>query len=931
MRREARGTALLLLGIGCAAGYTPAQKPPEQNVTVVLLNTHEQPPQPVRAVRVSLSYLDSSVLVTDAQQVTNSQGQALLLVSSGVAQRGDLRIEVSGATDLVIYQPADGQLTALPAMVKVNLLPRGSPALLGPAQIEAMLHRTLLQVNNLQKENRALKAQAAQAQNQRPDLSGALAAWAQANGFSSAQVDEQVQQWAQNIQRQAAQATAEQKALAEVALKHYASAAQLFNQAADSDADELDAEEQAFLNGRRDKLRQLIGDREQAASAYQLNLQYRQATQTLESAQTTAAAEYKKHPGDKGFHELWLRAALSAADARAKEGMVSAASDSLRLLAQSADDDRMLAREYADLGDRPGGAAAQDRLGIALLREGERAGGEKSAALLDQSVEAFRKALDVYTKADLPRDWARAENNLGVALQDEGERAGGDKAIVLLNQAVEGYKSALEVYTKADLPQDWANTQVNLGIALMDEGERAASVKVVALFDQSLQAYRNALEVYTKADFPQDWARAQNDLGIALEDEARRSGGDKVAALLDQAAQAYRNALDVYTKAELPQDWARGENNLGNVLLQEGKRAGGDKALALFDQAVEAYRKALEVYTKADLPQNWAVVENGMGNALEREGERAGGEKAAALFGQAVEAYRSALEVITKADLPQNWAVVEDSLGNALEREGERAGGDKAAGLLDQAVEAYRSALEVFTRADLPQSWAAVETGLGNALMQEGERASEDRAAALFDQSVEAYRATLLVYTKADLPQNWATMQTNLGEVFMLEGERAGGDKSAALLNQAAEAYKNALDVYTKADLPRQWAMTHLNLEEAGLAAGGFTGCIQESEIVTDDTLSSSSLFVRDSLKLACLWGSGDKSAAQATEKAVLGEAPMVQMGAWDFTGVIHVLSTAPAFEKGRSSWVALFTAAQNGDSAGVAGALRQLEPLIQN
>ena len=245
-------------------------------------------------------------------------------------------------------------MSALPATIKVSLLPKGSPALLGPAQIEAMLHRTLLQVNSLQKENRALKAQVAQAQNQKPDLGAALAAWAQANGFSSAQVDQQVQQWAQNIQQQAAQATAEQKALAEVALKHYASAAQLFNQAADSDADQLDAEEQAFLNARRDKLRQLIGDREQAASAYQLNLQYHQATQTLESAVATAAAEYKKHPDDKGFHELWLRALLSAADARSKEGVVSPASDSLRLLAQSADDDRRSYSRVRSFGGSPG-------------------------------------------------------------------------------------------------------------------------------------------------------------------------------------------------------------------------------------------------------------------------------------------------------------------------------------------------------------------------------------------------------------------------------------------------------------------------------------------------------------------------------------------------------------------------------------------------
>jgi hypothetical protein len=151
------------------------------------------------------------------------------------------------------------------------------------------------------------------------------------------------------------------------------------------------------------------------------------------------------------------------------------------------------------------------------------------------------------------------------------------------------------------------------------------------------------------------------------------------------------------------------------------------------------------------------------------------------------------------------------------------------------------------------------------------------------------------------------------------------------LLDQAVQAYQNALEVYTKAALPRQWSMTHLNLEEAGLAAPRFISCIQESGIVTDDTLSASFMYVRDTLKLACQWGSGDKGSALAAEKALLAEAQMAQMGAWDFTGAIHILSTSPAFEKGRSSWIALFTAAQNGDSAGAVAALRQLEPLLQN
>ncbi len=617
--------AVLLLCLSCSASAAVAQKiPAQQNVAVVVVNADVQPAQPVPTVRVSLGYLDGSVQVTESRDVTNPKGQAWLEVSEDAAQRGGLRVEITGTSNLVIYQPADGQLPALPATINISMLPKGSPALLGPAQIEAMLHRTLLQVNSLQKQVSALKAGAAQAQ---PDLGAAIAGWAQANGFSSAKADEQVQQWAEAIQRQSGQATAEQKALAELALKHYAAAAQLFNQASDADRQEIgaeDAEEQALqaqmkalqkaqaalLDRGRSSLRRLLDDSEQGAGADQLSLKFHEATQALETAAATAQAEYKKHAADTGFHELWLRAVSDAANARRKEGEVAPADQSLPLLAQAADEFQSLTSEYSALGDRPEIAAAQSSLGMALVREGERAGGDKALPLLDQAVEAFQKALEVRTKAALPQDWAWTQNGLGLALWNEGIRSGGgDKAIALLDEAVQAYKSALEVRTKADLPQDWAQSEMNLGVALMAEGNLVGGNKAMDLFDQAVQAYHNALEINTKADQPQGWAWTEQDLGIALVYEGDRAGGNKAMDLLDQAVQAFRHALEVETKTDLPQDWARTESNLGYALTDEGERASGDKAMALFDQAVQAYRSALEVYTKAELPQNWANTE----------------------------------------------------------------------------------------------------------------------------------------------------------------------------------------------------------------------------------------------------------------------------------------------------------------------------------
>jgi tetratricopeptide (TPR) repeat protein len=837
--------AVLLLCLNCVYSECEAQKVPAlRTVPVVVADVRTEPAQPIPTVRVSLSYLDSAVRVTEARDVTNPKGQAWLDVSEDAAQRGGLRIEVTGATNLVIYQPADGQLAALPAAITVTMLPKGSPALLGPAQIEAMLHRTLLQVSSLQKQVTALKRDAAEAQNRNPDLGAAIADWAQANGFSATQADQQVQQWAVAIQKQSGQVTAEQKALSELALKHYENAARLFKVAGDADRQEInadDAQEQALeaqvnalqaalLGKQRSTLQQLLDNSQQAAGAYQLNLDYHQATQTLENAEATSAAEYRKHPGDGGFHQLWLQAVSDLGAARRSEGEVSPANESLGLLAQSVDDFELLARDYAAVGDPRESAAAQAGLGYALADQAARVSGEKSAALYDRAVQAFQSALAVRTRTDLPQDWATTQIDLGNALADEAQRASGDKATVLFDQAVQAFHQALEVINKANLPQDWARTQFNLGVALTQEGHRALGAKSVALLDDAVQVFGKALEVDTKADFPHSWAITQDALGIALMEEGERSSQKDNAALLDQAVQAFKSALEVITREGLPQDWAQIENNLGSALENGALRANDEKAPALFAQAVHAYQSALEVYTKADLPQDWGRAQNNLG-----------------------------------------------------------------------------------------MTW-----------MQEGLRTSGDQAGPCFAQSAQAFEKALQVFTKADLPQYWAAVQNNLGASLAFEALHTGRDKAPALFDEAIQAFQRALEVSTKADLPEDWAETQMNIMELSFMAARYPTCIHQMAILTDDALSSPQAVVRDTIELACQWGTGDKNAARQTETALLSKSAMLEASVWDFTGSLQILSQSPVFAAGRASWIALFTAVQNGDSAGMTVALHQLEPLLQ-
>ena len=670
--------AVLCLGAP-AAWSAPPQSPPRRELTVIVVNAHSDPSQPVQNVRVSLSFVAGSEKVTDAVDGTNRAGQALVLVSPEASQRGDLRIEITAVIDLVVYEPADGQLNGLPATVTIKLLPKGSPALLGPAQIEAMLHRLSLQNQHLKQENREVKGELATAQGQKPDdLTAAMTEWAKANGFAIADADKQVQQWAEDIQKRKEEATADQKALAELALKHYGVAAQLFNKAASDIGQSMDEDEKKFLEDRRKKLRDLVDKTYQSSNAYQLNLQYHQATQILEQAQDRAAAEHGRYPEDAALRSIWLEALRRAADARKDEGEFGEASGSLALLAQSIKDYRDLLREWSVPADRQDWALTQTNLGNALTDQGERSGGAQATKLFAQAVEADKAALEVYTKADLPQDWAITQNNLGNALRNQGERSSGEQATGLLAKAVEAFRAVLEVYTKADLPQDWAATQNNLGNALLNQGERSSGEQATELFAQAVEGYRAALEVRTKADLPQDWAATQNNLGLALREQGERSSGAQATELFAQAVEAYRAALEVYTKADLPQDWARTQNNLGVALTDQGERGSGAQATELLAQAVEANRAALEVYSKADMPQDWAATQNSLGIALQDQGANSSGAQATDLFAQAVGAYRAALEVYTKADLPQDWARIRGLLGIVLAEQGDFLGASDA-------------------------------------------------------------------------------------------------------------------------------------------------------------------------------------------------------------------------------------------------------------
>jgi tetratricopeptide (TPR) repeat protein len=673
---------------------------PQKQVTVVVMNAHSQPTQPVAAVRVALSYLDSGIRVTGAQDATNRSGEAFLRVAPDAAQRGDLRLEVSGTSDLAIYQPPDGQLPALPASVTVNLLPRGSAALLGPAQLEAMLRRLSLHLNSLQEQNKALKAGLSQAP--KPDMAGALAEVAQAYGFQAGELDTHVKQWAKSVQDDPA-ASAERRALAAFAEKNYDSAQQLFGEVED---DEIAAQNERVKQQQEENraaYEKILHTAMQRGNALQLLGRYHEATAALARARDYIGTQQKASPADQKLERLWLQAVSETANARRLEGDYADARNSMALLAQTVDDDRNRIARYAALGDVEWKTRAQGDLGAVLDDEGERAEGGRAGALYAEAAAAFRDALRGITQTSRPALWARLQDDYGNVLLDQGETSSGAAAARLMAQSVEAHRAALEVYTQQAFPKDWARSQENLGIALGEQAQRSSGPGVSRLLDQSVEAYGKALQVYTRATDPREWARLQVNLAVTLTDKGERSSGEAAQGWFAQAVARLREALKEYKEEDVPQDWANVQSNLANALMDLGEVESDETAAASFAEAVEACRAALRVYTHEALPQEWASVENNLGNALLDEGEHSSGEPAISLYAQGAEAYRNALKIYTREAFPQDWAMAQANLGNALSDEAERSMEAASMQLLKESAEAYRLSLEVYTQDDFPQ------------------------------------------------------------------------------------------------------------------------------------------------------------------------------------------------------------------------------------
>ena len=917
------GKAWLLLGLSCIGGLPLWAAPaaaPMQHVIVTVINKHFDPAKAVPGVRVSISFFDGSQKITEARQRTNNQGQIELIISPDAQQRGDLIIEIGDAPDLVVYQPSEGLLTAVPATLTVALLPKGSPALLEPQQIEAMLNR----LSRLSIQNQQLQVSLTKAEHQKPDFDQLLHNWATTNGLPYDQVDQRMRVWATDILDHRQEASLTKQAEAELALRNFENAAKLFQGAASTSKRALHREQESYLIGQRETLRSMFKESTQSADAFQLAHQYHQATLTMDDAMTEAAAEHQHFPEDAVLRHIWFRTVRYASLVRNQEGEKLLSQDppsvnAAALFLKVIDDCKGLLSQIDKSAEPEQWASVQFVIASASLDLGGDAPDNKAAAdFRSQAAAAARAALDASNKEKDPKAWAEYANYYGLISATASMRnyqdghMSADQASESLSQSVDQLRSVLVVRSRSEDPVEWGKTQILICNILSLESMLSSGQRAAALLTQAEASARAALEVLTKADHPEDWSMAERSLGNALLAHSLTMSGNQAHDLLLQGAAAIQASLQASVNDD-PLDWAGLQQNLATILSTESKDFSGRQAIDLMIQSVAALRFELQVITKASLPLRWAGTQYDLGSALARiadlysnqnQNSQGQAKQLADYRSQAGAAFRAALEVFNRQNNADQWARTQWALGNILFAQSQADPANPSTDLLAQSANALTGSLEVITLKTSLQDWGNIQNTLGHIRVNQGLHSSGPQAKEFFTQSAEALTAVLQI-----APKNPETLSllSSLYHDYLLD-------------------FPKAFDYATRAEAADPNDNNKLNLAEATLTISHFSACIDLINSINQAKLDARFLTGRRVLLIACQWGAGQHTDASQTADALAASSPALVKLDWTTTGDCAYLSSAPEFSANRPLWIKLFQSLQQGDGPALVEASHALQ-----
>ena len=912
------GKAWLLLGLSCIGGLPLWAAPaaaPMQHVIVTVINKHFDPAKAVPGVRVSISFFDGSQKITEARQRTNDKGQIELIISPEAQQRGDLIIEVSEAPDLVVYQPSEGLLNAVPSTLTVALLPKGSPALLDPPQIEAMLNR----LSRLSIQNQQMQVSLTKAEHQKPDFDQLLHNWATTNGLPYDQVDQRMRAWATDILDHRQEASLTKQAEAELALRNFENAAKLFQGAASTSKLALHREEESYLIGRREALRSLFKESTQGADAFQLAHQYHQATLIMDDAVKEAAAEHQHFPEDAALRHIWFRTVRYTSLVRTKEGEKLLSQDppsenAAALFLRVIDDCKSLLSQIDRSAEPEQWASVQFDIAAASLNLGDAPGNKEAADFRSQAAAAARAALDASNKEKDPKAWAEYANYYGLISATASMRnyqdghMSADQASESLSQSVDQLRSVLVIRSRSENPVEWGKTQILICNILSLESMLSSGQRATDLLTQAEASARATLEVLTKADHPHDWALAEAALGSALIAHALIESGNQAHDLFLQGAAAIQASLQESVKEDDPLDWANAQQNLATILSTESKDFSGSQAIDLMTQSAAALRFELQVITKASLPLRWAGTQYDLGSALtqivdlynsQNQNNQDHAKQVADYHSQAAVAFRAALEVFNRQNTADQWAHTQWALGNILLAQSQADPANPSTDLLAQAANALSGSLEIITLKTSPKDWGNIQNTLGHIRVNQGLHSSGPQAKEFFTQAAEALTAVLQI-----APKNAETLSllNTLYHDYLLD-------------------FPKAYDYATSAEAADANDSNKLNLAEAELTTSRFSTCIDLINSVNQAKLDPRLVHGRLMLLLACQWGAGQHAAASQTAEALAASASTLTKQDWVTAGDRVYLAAALEFSANRPAWIKLFQSFEQGDGPSLADA----------
>jgi hypothetical protein len=915
---------LAMVSLLMSTALLSVQAQSDFQVTVTVTDNHVTPNKPVAGVRVWLTFQDGTEHVTDDQQRTNKAGQARLWLSPAAMEQ-HLRVEITEAPGLMIYTPADGVLgDKVPATLQVSLLPKGSPAFLKPAQIEAMMNRlwsAMRKNQELMKELTQAKEEVTQAKNEKSDFDLALEEWASDHGLVYAELDQKLREWAQDIETHQEGKSLTLLAEAALGLRNYEEAGRLYHQSGEASlrAFKRDEEqEERATKKKRQDLFDYVQSLAKSAWAFQSKSLYTQASVVAEEARTQVDAIYRRNSTDAAIRHSWALANLVAlyiewAQARWALSHQSHVAESARQLADVIAKSKEMLTQIRQQDEPEYHAFMSIVVIVGSMYLGEVSDSKRAADLRNEAVEYAKAVVDSWDKAKDPGTWAHFEEIYAVTLAAKAGRGFTDaqwsvaQAVQGINDAVDAFSSTLDIYKTAGDLRDWAEAKTRIADLLSLEGQNPTIPREARneVLSRAEAAYQDALSQTDKSKDPVGWSTLQAAIGEVDGTRAMIGDPSHSAEQWARAVSALTDALQARPKEEDLEHWANVEHSLALVLENEGEATPGAAGAGFLEESARDYVEECKVFSKDGFPQRWARAQADRASVLHQEAGRLEPAKSAPIYAEAAAGYQAALAVFTREAYPQRWAAAQIGIGQALAAQADHLEPTQSIDLYVQAAAADKAALEVFTKQGYPQGWAEANLQMATSLGAEGTRMQGAAAKPVLKESVAAFLDLLELYPKDP---------GLLSRVIGIEHDYLGEFDQAYVMTKRLEEAQPSDG-------------NKLNLAEAAMTDGKFAECMDVVKGTDESKLEGEYALVRRALMLSCAWGAGDRAGARAAAGSLVEAAPAAKHG-WNTNGDRGYLSGAKEFAVGRERWIGLYQAIQDGDAKAIADSAQALTKL---